>query len=118
MCNSYMTRSLHGGHLNSSCSHSKSGSWIIDSPAECVISRAYGSFFQKVWPFSMTYLYRCPRCAPGTSVDQYPLPSLVSGCAVEDQPLKSPATATLAAFGAQTRKPTPPSYFLEPMPVW
>src|SRR5918911_2076397 len=87
-------------------------------PAELVSSRAYGSFFQSTAPvsrFVITNLYWCPIRASGTSVDQYPLSSLVSGVAVADHSLNSPATLTARAKGAQTRKVTPSGYGMAPM---
>ena len=61
-------------------------------------------------------LYSAPTATAGTSTDQYPLlPSGKSGLAVADQALKSPATATPEANGAQTRKVVPVSYGVAPM---
>src|SRR5439155_26507978 len=78
--------------------------------------RLLGSRFHGVEPL-ITYLYSWPTCAPGTSRDQTPvLPQATSRVAVDDQPLKSPATRTLEAFGAQTRKVTTPLYGVEPQP--
>src|SRR5207247_1749132 len=46
------------------------------------------------------------------------VPSLprASSSSVGFHPLKSPATKTLSAFGAQTRKVVPPAYGIAPMP--
>src|SRR6266480_964722 len=89
---------------------------MIELLPEDTTLRLLGSRFHGVAPL-MTYLYSCPTCAPGTSTDQIPLlPSEARELAVADQPLKSPATRTLDAFGAQTRKVTPPGYGVEPQP--
>src|ERR1700757_2753579 len=66
-----------------------------------------------------TNLYWSPTLGPATSTDQNPFPSEASGLAVEDQPLKLPATTTELAKGAQTRNvtpvPAPSLYGLAPM---
>ena len=79
-------------------------------PASFVSSRAYGSFFQRSCPGPevIANLYWSPALARASSVDQVPSFSEVSGASVVDHPLNVPATATLRANGAQTRKVTPP----------
>src|SRR5712672_298887 len=80
------------------------------------VLRFLGSRFQGVTPL-ITYLYSCPTCAVGMSADQTPLvPSATSELLLEDHPLNWPATRTLDAFGAHTRKVTPPAYGVEPQP--
>ena len=64
----------------------------------------------------MTNLYSSPIFAPGTSTDQYPLPSLANGCAALLHWLKVPAANTSVANGAQTRNATPPGKRMVPIP--
>src|SRR3954451_3352922 len=88
-------------------------------PTELVRHPAWGSFFHNGLEANgvvKTNLYCAPMPAPGTSLDQFPLPSLVSGFATMLQPLKLPATATLLAKGAQTRNPAPPWNGIAPIP--
>src|ERR1700753_2754563 len=89
---------------------------MIELPPDETASRFRGSRL-RVDPL-MTYLYCWPALAAGTSLDQTPVvPSCTSGVAVLDQLLKDPATRTLVALGAQTRKGTPPARGADPQPV-
>src|SRR5207237_785908 len=86
---------------------------MMPFPMEFVTSFARGSI--RHCPRTMN-VYCWPAVAPGTSTDQWPLPSAASGVAVALHALNSPATKTEGAKGAQTRKVTPPEYAMAPRP--
>src|SRR5215217_7747331 len=76
---------------------------MTELPVEFVTSLARGSPFQRQSPCLpwMTYWYCSPAFAPGTSSEKLPLGSRLSS--TDSQLLKSPATCTRWALGAQTR---------------
>src|SRR5437762_2217611 len=106
-----MTSSFQGGIAKSFCQE-KAESQMSAAPAEFVTALAYGSVRLPTPPITKKYFW-C-GWAPGTSADQTPPGSLARGVAVSLSPLKSPATLTLGANGAQTRKVTPPAYGIAP----
>src|SRR5262245_7692300 len=112
-----MTSSFHGGIRKLSRVQSKFGSWMSALPDEFTTWLAYGFFrHRSVLPSGMTNWYSSPICTPGTSADQYPLPSLASGLAVGLHWLNVPAANTAGANGAQTRNAAPPGNRIVPMP--
>src|SRR3954471_16356799 len=86
---------------------------MMPLPTELGTCAARGSI--RSCPPALT-LYFWPARAPATSTDQFPFPSETSGLAASLQALKSPATKTSGANGAQTRNVPPPGYGVAPMP--